>query len=57
MKDLLSETDVTWLMPLNFEPRSLFPAGLAIDDLRAELIEIDKNLTPSQLTSGEESAI
>ncbi|ASR06731.1 hypothetical protein CHY08_06150 [Rhizobium leguminosarum bv. viciae] len=27
MKDLLSETDVTWLVPLNFEPRSLFPAG------------------------------
>jgi len=32
MKDLLSEPDVTWLMPLNFEPRSLFPAGLVIDD-------------------------
>ncbi|MEM5346408.1 hypothetical protein, partial [Paraburkholderia azotifigens] len=36
--------DVTWLMPLNFEPRSLFPAGLVIDDPHAELIEIDKNL-------------
>ncbi|MBY5467030.1 hypothetical protein LZK77_10475 [Rhizobium leguminosarum] len=57
MKDLLSETDVTWLMPLNFEPRSLFPAGLVIDDLHAELIEIDKNLARSELTSGEESAI
>ncbi|API52032.1 hypothetical protein BMW22_10685 [Rhizobium leguminosarum] len=27
MKDLLSETDVTWLVPLNFEPRRLFPSG------------------------------
>ncbi|MGR9189746.1 hypothetical protein ACU8MC_08715 [Rhizobium leguminosarum] len=57
MKDLLSETDVTWLMPLNFEPRSLFPAGLVIDNLHAELIEIDKNLARSELTSGEDSAI
>ncbi len=43
MRDLLSETDVTWLVPLNFEPRRLFPAGLVIDDLHAELIEIDEN--------------
>ncbi|KAF5887212.1 MULTISPECIES: hypothetical protein [Rhizobium] len=57
MKDLLSETDVTWLVPLNFEPRSLFPVDLVIDDLHAELIEIDKNLVRSALTSGEESAI
>jgi hypothetical protein len=35
----------------------LFPAGLVIDDLHAELIEIDKNLARSELTSGEESAI
>ncbi|NKM10179.1 hypothetical protein E0I74_07415 [Rhizobium laguerreae] len=27
MRDLLSETDVTWLMPLNFYPRRLFPSG------------------------------
>ncbi|MGR9267381.1 hypothetical protein ACU8OQ_08405 [Rhizobium leguminosarum] len=57
MKDLLSETDDTWLMPLNFEPRSLFPAGLVIDNLHTELIEIDKNLARSELTSGEDSAI
>nr|OAP88354.1 hypothetical protein A4U53_09225 [Rhizobium leguminosarum] len=56
MKDLLSETDVTWLMPLNFEPRSLFPAGLVIDDLHAELIGSTRILARSELTPAEERA-
>ncbi|MBP2446153.1 hypothetical protein [Rhizobium leguminosarum] len=39
-------------MPLNFEPRRLFPAGLIVDDLQTRMIKIDKiwalALTPAE---------